>query len=58
MMASNPDVKLYALLLAEPEAKRLITALDRCLNAPMPPDDTSALLSLRAQLRHSLGKPA
>ena len=57
-MPPIPDAKLHELLLTEPEAKRLITALDRCMNAPMPPDDTSALLSLRAQLRHSLNRPA
>ena len=56
-MPPIPDANLHELLLTEPEAKRLITALDRCMTAPMPPGDTNALLSLRAQLRHSLGKP-
>ena len=56
-MPPIPDAKLYELLLTEFDAKRLVTALDRCLNAPMPPGDTNALLSLRAQLRHSLSKP-
>ena len=57
-MPPIPDAKLIELLLTEPEARRLVTALDRCLNAPMSPDDTNALLSLRAQLRHSLNRPA
>ena len=57
-MPPIPDANLHELLLTEPEAKRLITAPDRCMSLPMPTSDTSALLSLRAQLRHSLNRPA
>ena len=57
-MPPIPNARLHELLLTEPETKQLIIALDRCLSAPMPPGDTNALLSLRAQLRHSLSRPA
>ena len=50
---------LYELLLTEFDTRLYIDALGACLHYPgsMSPENTNALLSLRAQLRRGLSRP-